>query len=351
MTGGGTLGPVTPLLGIIDVWKEMDEQTEFSWIVTPRGVEKDLLRSEGMRFQTLYAPKLSRHKKWQWIATPFLLTASVMRAMQILRKIRPSMVFTAGGYVSVPVVIAAKMQGIPIWVHQLDYLPGIANKVMAPFATRITTTFEKSAEKFPESKTETVGAVLRARLRISSKETLLQKYGLDPQKMTILITGGGTGAVQINDAMEVIAKELSLKANIIHLTGKGKMTNELQEIAPNYCAIEMVTHEMHELYSLADIVVSRAGLGTMMELVSYKKPAIIIPIKNSHQELNAAVLAEAGAAHVIWDMNPQVLKQAISKMIDDDDRRNAYARAIGEVMDRSGAEKIAKEAIDVLGGG
>ena len=343
MTGGGTLGPVTPLLGIVESWRYIEPTVDISWIGTISGPEEELVKEYGIPFHTLFAPKLSRSNKLSWIFVLPALFVSCVLAWQLLKRIKPSIIFSAGGYVSVPIAWMAKLQGIPVWIHQLDYQPGIANKAMAPIAMRISATFEKAIEDFGAKKTIVVGGVMRFTNDIEPTNEMKRKFNLDSSKPTVLITGGGTGALQINEAMQIIGKELSKKANIIHLTGKGKMLPGLEEVAPNYYAIEMLTEDMYEAYAVADLVVARGGLGTMMELVRFKKPSIIIPISHSHQELNAAVLAEARAAVVLWAMNPQMLKQTIEKLLKSTDERDRLSKNISEVMRVDGADVIVQK--------
>jgi UDP-N-acetylglucosamine--N-acetylmuramyl-(pentapeptide) pyrophosphoryl-undecaprenol N-acetylglucosamine transferase len=216
MTGGGSLGPFTPLIAVEAEWQQVAD-IETDWIITPKGPERQLLEEAGIEFDTLVAPKFSRHKWWQWPFIPLMLTVSTLRAYALIKKLQPHIMYTLGGYVSVPVAIACKVLGIPIWVHQLDVEVGLANKVMAPLATRVSTTFKESLSSFREGKAICLGGI--SRFTESNFSVAPLPVVLNPEKKTLLVTGGGTGSKAINDAIEVIVDKLESEMNVIHLTG------------------------------------------------------------------------------------------------------------------------------------
>lgn len=348
MTGGGTMGPVTPLLALASVWRARDPEVIISWVGTPQGPEREMVRQSKIMFHPLLAPKLSRHQAWKWIFIIPHLALSCLQAFILLKQIKPDIVFTAGGYVSVPVVWMAAILGIPSWVHQLDVVPGLANKIMAPFAQKISVTWEESADSFPKKKTKVVGGIVRPELKRGNAEAFKREFGLDDQKPTVLVTGGGTGAQSINEAMAVIGPELSLRMNIIHLTGKGKMIEGLEESRGSYVTREFFTSEMIDALSAADLVVSRAGMGTILELVALKKPAILIPIMETHQERNAEVLEKLAAVKVIRRMTPQILKQEITRLINDREERKRLSQNIQKALPVTAAERIVGEAMEMI---
>lgn len=350
MTGGGTLGPVTPLLAIAREWQRRDPHAKISWIGTPKGPERMIVEEAGYAFASILAPKISRHKKWTWPFIPILMLYACIHAFILLKKMRPDFVFTAGGYVSVPVVWMARLLGIPSWVHQLDVKPGIANRVMTPFAKRISVTWLDSLDAFPEGKTRHAGSVVRDEIFKGDKERALREYALDPQKPTLFILGGGTGAQAINEAMAAIAHQVADRANVIHLTGIGKMMEELNDIT-NYAAIEFLGKDIADCYALADVVVARAGMGTILELSALGKASILIPLKNTDQLANAGKIAEAQAGVVLGDVNGQILKQEILRLFEEDEARWAYQDRIRELFIQNGEERIVKEAMEVLSDG
>lgn len=348
MTGGGTMGPVTPLLALASVWKRKDPDVQVSWVGTPHGPEFDVINKRGIIFHALSAPKFDRTRIWKlpFVLPHFLL--SCFQAYILLRQIKPDIVFTAGGYVSIPIVVVARFMKIPSWIHQLDVQPGIANKIMAPFATKISVTWEKSARAFSASKTKVLGGMVRPEILEGDRERFIKEYGLDPQKQTVFVTGGGTGALSINNAMEVIGAELAQKMNVIHLTGKGKMIHGLENTTGSFVVREFFTNEMADALKVADIVVSRAGMGIILELSALKKPTILIPIPGTHQEKNANILEEKEAARVIRKMTPQILKQEIFRLAENRVEQSKLSRNIGLVLPSTASLRIIREVEELI---
>ncbi len=349
MTGGGTLGPVVPLLAVADVWKALDPTVKISWVGTPKGPERDLIEAEGYEFTALRSPKLARDKKWTWPFVPVLLGFSVVRAYARLKKEKPALILTAGGFVSVPFAIAGKMLGIPLWVHQLDREVGIANKLMAPLARRVSVTWMDNLENFAEAKTLHVGAVNRPNLIEKPRAEVMRRLGLDATRPTVFVFGGGTGAQSINEIMEVIADDLLKEMNVIHLTGKGKLSERLLGKV-NYLVQEFATTEMIDFYSAADVVVARAGMGTILQVSALGKPSIFIPIANADQQSNARMLEERDAAKIIWKLNGQVLLQEIRKLVQNEVDQRKYAENSRELFPFGGEKKIVEAARELLDG-
>ena len=348
MTGGGTLGPVTPLLALADALLALEPTVEISWIGTTHGPERALVESYHFPFFTLRATKLSRHEPWKWLSIPFLLIYSFIFSCFYLRRLRPDLVFTAGGYVSVPVVLAAWLFRIPIWVHQLDLIVGLANKIMAPFSNRVSVTWEQTAESFSFKKTTIVGGVVREALFLGNKDKALETYGLKADKPILLVIGGGTGAISLNEAMEVIAGDILPIAQVIHLTGQGKLTDTLANMGGGYVALEFLGEGMADVYAASDLVVARAGMGTITELSALGKPSILVPIQNTDQLNNAGLVQERGGAEVIWQMNPQILWQSISKLLKDEQRRQTLSRQMRRLFNSRGAQGVARAALELI---
>ena len=349
MTGGGTLGPVTPLLAIVEAWRRRDPDVRVSWVGTPSGPERDLIKQVGVEFNALTAPKLHRHRKWMWPLAPLLLIWSCMHAVILLKKLQPDIVFTAGGYVSVPVVWMAFFMRIPSWVHQLDVEPGLANQLMAPFARRVSVTWKKSAKAFSKRKTIVVGGLVRTRILSGRSEHMMDTYHLRRDKPTVLVLGGGTGAQSLNEAVQIIASDIVPKMNVILLTGRGKLSEQLRALdLDGFIALEFLDEDMADAYAAADVVVARAGMGTISELVALRKPTILVPIRGSHQEKNAKALEDRNAAHVVWKLTPQVLEQAILHLVQDDQRRQGLRQRIGQVFRLDAADRIVKRALDII---
>jgi len=347
MTGGGTLGPATPLITIAQEWKKREPAVHVSWIGTPKGPERTIVENAGYTFYSLRAPKFHRHRKWLWPFVPFLMLLSCMKAYKLLKKLRPEIIFSAGGYVSVPIVWMGKVLGIPSWIHQLDVKPGIANKAMAPVAKRISVTWLDSLEEFPEKKTRQVGSLVRADIGHGDRRTVMERHHLDGDKPTLFVVGGGTGAQSINEVMEAIGPEIVKRANVIHITGYGKMTVGLEKIHERYVALEFL-QKMDDYYAAADVVISRAGMGTILELAALKKPTILIPNANADQVANATRFEDANAGAVIYRINGQILKQEIERLFLDVDRQDEYADNISDLFIPHGEERIVREAMELI---
>lgn len=347
LSGGGTLGPVTPLLALVEVWRKGDAEIDFVFVGTPSGPERELVEAVGIPFYTLSTPKLSRHQKWQWPFLPPLLALSFARSLSLLRSIRPDAHITAGGYTSVPLAFAGKLLGIPLFVHQLDQGVGLANKLMAPLAKRITVTFEESLAGFGAEKALVVGAVVRPSIKEGDVERARKRFGLLDRK-TILVLGGGTGSIEINTALSPLLPELTKSYNVLHITGKGKGESAPFE-GEGYRAVEFLGAEIADAYALADIVVARAGMGTILELSALRKASVFIPLRGTTQVANATKLRDAGACEMLLHVNPQILKQAILRLLEDPARTLSTQTSIARAFPPNGAETLVKLVNETLG--
>lgn len=348
MTGGGTLGPVTPLLAVVDEWRRRAPEVRVSWVGTRRGPERLLVEAAKIDFHTLAAPKLDRTRWWKILIIPCLILWSCWQAYRLLKLIQPDIVITAGAYVSVPVIWLAKLQGIPVWVHQLDVVPGLANRLMMWAASKISVTWPESLMSFPAHKTEVVGAMARKFVKVGEAQMARERYTFSTNRPTVLVMGGGTGAATINQLMLILASELLSKANVLHLTGQGKMLESLTQLGDNYVAVEFLNEGMADAYAVADVVVARAGMGTIAELVALGKPVILIPIQGTHQEANAQALAERDAAVVVASPTPQTLLQALEKLLSSQARRDALSNNIRGIFPLNADERIVNDCLALL---
>lgn len=348
-TGGGTLGPVTPLLAVAAEWKKRDPFVKFTWIGTPDGPERLLVESAKIPFIALKAPKFDRTRPWTWPFIPFQMLASCIASARLLADLQPTLLMSAGAYVSVPIAWTAVFMRIPSWIHQLDVTVGLANKLMAPFAKRISVTWEENVATFGAAKTLVVGAMIRPFLRLGDAQTARELFGLDATKPTVLVLGGGTGATRLNERLAIIGPELIRHANVIHLTGRGKMMTALETLGDGYVAREFVGEGMADLYALADVVVTRAGMGTIAEVVALGKPTILLPLEGQ-QESNAQALESRGAADVLHHVTPQTLLQSILRYLDNPEKRDALTTKIRTVFPTNADERIVHEALRLLNG-
>ncbi len=340
--GGGTLGPVTPLLAVAEAWKRTDPSVEFVWVGTPNGPERGAVEAAGIRFLSLPVARLTRYPSVEWLTLPWNLLRASRGAWEILRRERPNLVASAGGYTGVPLVAMARAQGIPSWLHQSDVRPILSSVLSAPFVSWITVAWESTAKAFPANKTRVVGNPARRSVLAADRDVALARFGLDPSRPTVLVTAGGGGSLWVNRQMETIGAELVRDANVIHLTGIGKLTDALQGFGTNYVVEELLTGGMADALAAADVVVCRAGMGTITELAAWRKPSIVVPLPDSPQEDNARVLADASAAMVLRQgaTTPQEFLEAVLGLLRDDPRRRALSSAIASILPTDVAETL-----------
>ncbi len=347
MTGGGTLGPVTPLIAIGNAVEKSAFNVEIVWVGTPQGPEGDLLKNLGYRFISLKTAKLPRYASASILSAPFVLGKSYFQAREILHREKPDLVMSAGGYVSVPLIWAAKTMKIKTWIHQLDVRPGLANKMMAPFAGWITTSWKKSVAAFPKEKTEWIGSPVRDGFKKADREEGVRSWGVNSDLPTVLVVGGGTGATWINQVIPEIAPSLLEKANVIHQVGKNKTSSVPNKSGRGkYIRTDFIV-EMDKAFAVADVVVCRAGMGTLSELALTSKPAIVVPIPGSHQEDNAKVLQGNKAAIVFKEVQgAQELEDTISKLLADKKHQKELGKKIYDLLPTEHvADKIAEQIV------
>lgn len=334
LTGGGTGGSVTPLLALLD-----DLQgCEFLWIGTEKGPEREMVEKAGLEFESIRSGKLRRYFSIENFFDIFRFFYGFLESFTIINKFRPRLVLTAGSYVSVGVAIAAWIRGVPVFVHQQDARAGLANKLMAPFAKKISVTFEQSVKDYGE-KAICVGNPIRKEFQDNKidKRTAKQKLGLRNEKPIVLVMGGGTGALAINELVKKSLNELTKFCQIIHLTGKDKDLGfaKISSVNDSYKNFEFLDIEgMIKVYKVADIVVSRCGMASLTELCYYKKPSILIPMPASHQEDNAKIFSEKKAA-VLLDQNKLEavnFLQTIKNTLQDQELLTALSKNISTVI-------------------
>jgi UDP-N-acetylglucosamine--N-acetylmuramyl-(pentapeptide) pyrophosphoryl-undecaprenol N-acetylglucosamine transferase len=291
-SGGGTLGPVTPLLALHENIKDLPGLS-CVWVGTESGPEEILIKNAGIPFLSLPASKLRRYFSWKTLSDVFVFAQALFQSFVLLRRERPSVCISAGGYVSVPLHIVAKILGIKTWIHQQDLELGLANRLMAPTANLITVAVPQSLLFFPKEKTRMLGNPVRPSILEAEKKKAFEKFGLDANLPVIFATGGGTGSEKINVLVAQLALELGDSVQIIHLTGKERKTLEPDRPLLHYHTFEFLGEHMADAYAASDIVICRGGFGTLSELAALKKTAIVIP-KSGHQEENVKFCADLG---------------------------------------------------------
>jgi len=267
LTGGGTGGHVMPHLAILDDLKKHFDRVVY---IGSNGIEKEIMKNQGVIFEEIPAYKLKRDKFFENLTLPFKVIKSIKKSKEIIKRYEPSVIFSKGGFVSVPVAIAGKQLGIPVVSHESDYSLGLSNKIIYKFCTKFLTTFEDTIKG--QKKVVHTGPPIRKELFDAT-----QKINFNNNNPTILIMGGSSGAKSLNELVFKSVDELSKKFNIIHLTGKGKSNKTIKN--DSYLQIEYAKH-IEKLLNSSDLIVTRAGSNTIFEVLALKKPMILIPLNN-----------------------------------------------------------------------
>jgi UDP-N-acetylglucosamine--N-acetylmuramyl-(pentapeptide) pyrophosphoryl-undecaprenol N-acetylglucosamine transferase len=340
--GGGTLGPVTPLLAILESWKRADPSASFVWVGTKAGPEGALVREHGVKFLHIPVARLPRYVSFEWVTLPFRMAMALVTAWTIVWRERPDLIASSGGYTAVPIAYVAYLAGIPVWTHQPDVKPLLSNRLIAPVARLITVAWEATAKSFPKGKTHVVGNPVRASVRAGAKDRAATRFSLDLARPTVLIFGGGTGATWLNHMAMDLAPWLTERANVIHVTGIGKMKASYQRFGKNYHAVEFLGADMADAIAAADVVLGRAGMGTISELSALGKPAIIVPLSPSPQEDNARILRDTRAAIVFSQPLTTLgdLKKAIQHLLENPAERKALGSRLAQVLPTDGADLL-----------
>jgi UDP-N-acetylglucosamine--N-acetylmuramyl-(pentapeptide) pyrophosphoryl-undecaprenol N-acetylglucosamine transferase len=340
-SGGGTLGSVSPLLAVADRLRADGHQLAF--VGTAGGPERAVVEAAGISFSSLTAPKLRRYFSFRHLLIPFELGFGLCQAARLLRRLKPAVIVSAGGFVSVPLVWVGRWRRIPAVVHQQDLEPGLANRLMAKAAARITVAFEESRAGFARFAEKVVWTGNPVRSLTPTTTTL----SIDSAFPTVFVTGGGTGAQAIN---ALVTPALCERANVIHLTGRGRAVHDFTH--PRYLAREFLGAEMAEAFAKADLVVARAGLGTISELAALGKAAMIIPMPDSHQQRNADLLARHQAAVVVDQatLTPENFTAQVLALLADRGRRAALGQAIHALAQPDAGERFVQAIYDAQAG-
>jgi UDP-N-acetylglucosamine--N-acetylmuramyl-(pentapeptide) pyrophosphoryl-undecaprenol N-acetylglucosamine transferase len=344
-SGGGTAGSVTPLLAIIEELRQIEgTEFEFLWLGTKSGIEREMVSGLGLGYHAVPAGKFRRYFSLSNIIDPFFIIAGFFRSLSIIYKWRPNLVISAGAFISVPVIWAAWFLRIPILIHQQDARPGLANRLMAPFARVITVALEKSLKDYGPKAFWTGNPVREKIKNINSKiKDTASEENILP---TVLVVGGGTGAAAINNLVAEAAADLLKFCQVILVAGKTKISNFDFNISNLKVHDFLDSEQMAEALGEADIVVSRCGMNFLTELSYLGKPAIIIPIPGTHQEDNAEIFYRAKAALVLDqnDLTPEKFVLAVKKLVYDENLRRALGNNIWRLM-KSDANKNLIEVV------
>lgn len=347
-TGGGTGGSVSPLINIYRAISKQDG-LDFLFIGGKNGVEKEMAEKEGLVYKGIFSGKLRRYFSFKNFIDPLFIFLGFLESIIIIIKEKPDLIISAGSFISVPFVWAGWFFKIPVLLIQLDIRPGLANKIMAGAADKVAVTFEKSLVAYGNKAVWTGVPLEKINNRSQiTKDDILSKYGLNKKLPLVLVVGGGTGSVAINNIIKDSIDNLVNVCNVLHITGKGKRVSIEEK---NYKQLEFLDHdEMIVAIKMADLVVSRAGIGFISELVNLRKPAIIIPMPDSHQEDNARVLSDSGAAIILEEkaLNSNNFVYNIRNILLEDSLQKDLSYKMGIFMKRKGTENIIEIINNIL---
>ena len=300
LTGGGTAGHVTPNIALIPRLKELGYDIQY--IGSYNGIEKELIEPFGVPYHGISSGKLRRYFSVQNFTDPFRVIKGFGEARKLIKDLKPDVIFSKGGFVSVPVVLAGKQRKVPVIIHESDMTPGLANKIAIPSAVKVCCNFPETLDALPKEKAVLTGSPIRQELLSGNKIAAMDFCGFTADKPVILVIGGSLGSVIVNNAVRKSLPELLNDFQIIHLCGKGK-TDESLNGTKGYCQYEYIKNELRDMFALADIVISRAGANAICELLALRKPNLLIPLSakasRGDQILNARSFERQGFSMVL----------------------------------------------------
>ena len=327
LTGGGTAGHVSPNIALLPYLREAGY--EITYIGSKKGIEKNLIADYGLPYVGISTGKLRRYFDLKNFTDPFRVINGFREARSFLKKYRPDVVFSKGGFVSVPVVRAAGSLKIPCIIHESDMTPGLANKLCFGAAKKICCNFPETLEMLPAGKAVLTGTPIRAELFTGEREKGLELCGFSGEKPVMMVMGGSQGAVSVNKAVRGNLTELLKTFQIVHLCGKGHFDESLANVE-GYRQFEYVKEDLKHLFAAADLLVSRAGANAICEILALGKPSLLIPLptkgSRGDQILNANSFAEQGFSEVLED--EKAADQIVEKAVELYNNRAKYQEAM-----------------------
>jgi len=319
LTGGGTAGHVTPCIALLPELQK--EGYDIQYIGSYNGIERKLIEEYNIPYHGISSGKFRRYFDPKNFSDPFKVMKGYLEALKILKQLKPDIIFSKGGFVSVPVVLAAKKYKIPVIIHESDMTPGLANRLAIPSATKICANFPETVKYLPPEKAVLTGTPIRKELFCGNKIRGLDFCGFSANKPVILIIGGSSGSRAINELIRGMLPTLLRDYQIIHLCGKGNLDERLNEMS-GYVQYEYSKSELSDLLAAADLVISRAGANAICELLALRKPNILIPLpaasSRGDQILNAESFERQGYSFVLKeeDLSLTNLLQSIKTVMD-----------------------------------
>ena len=323
LTGGGTAGHVTPNIALLPSLQE--EGFEVIYIGSYDGIEKKLIENMGVKYYGISSGKLRRYFDVKNFTDPFRVLKGYSEASSLIKKLKPDIIFSKGGFVSVPVVMAAKRRKVPCIIHESDITPGLANKISIPFTDKVCVNFPETLVHIPQGKAVLTGTPIRKELFSGNKIKGIDFCGFSLNKPAIMVMGGSSGAQSVNEKVREALPLILEKYQVIHVCGKGKIDPAYDNIKA-YAQFEYINRELNNLFAAADIVVSRAGANAICELLALRKPNILIPLflgaSRGDQILNAHSFEKQGFSYILnqEDLDSDSLANAIDLVYDNKEK-------------------------------
>lgn len=334
-TGGGSAGHVTVNIALIP--RFLEEGWSVEYIGSHEGIERELISAiPNVPYFPIATGKLRRYMDWKNVKDPFKVVKGVLQAYRLIRKRRPSVIFSKGGFVSVPVVLGAWLNKVPVIIHESDITPGLANRISIPFAAGVCTTFPETAAHLKRDKCHHVGAIIREDIRSGSAVRGKAFCGFKSQKPVLLIMGGSLGARTINETVRQSLPRLVERFQIVHLCGKGGFDTRISH--PDYRQYEYINEGLTDVLAMSDLIISRAGSNSIFEFLSLNKPMLLIPLTKEQsrgdQLLNARSFENSGFCEVLYEeqMTADTLIDAIQHLFNNRERYIA-AMSVREAAD------------------
>ena len=340
LTGGGTAGHVTPNIALLPRLREL--QYDIHYIGSYTGIEKELIEKQQIPYHGISSGKLRRYFSLKNFTDPFRVLKGFSEANHLIKTLKPDVIFSKGGFVSVPVVIAGKRNHVPVIIHESDMTPGLANRISIPSAYRVCCNFPETLKALPEDKAVLTGSPIRQELMTGDPEKARAFCGFKDEKPVILVVGGSLGATAVNQAVRAILPELLKDFQVIHLCGKGKLDTSLNNLE-GYVQVEYIQDELRHLFALSDIVISRAGANAICELLALQKPNLLIPLSASasrgDQILNARSFERQGFSKVLEEetLTNELLLDTVHELYDN---RQQYVTAMQQSSQQNPIETI-----------
>jgi UDP-N-acetylglucosamine--N-acetylmuramyl-(pentapeptide) pyrophosphoryl-undecaprenol N-acetylglucosamine transferase len=335
ITGGGSGGHAMPAVAIAellrDYQKKSNEKIKILYVGSKNGIEKKIAARNHCTFVSISTGKLRRYFSWENLVDFFRVIKGIFDSFVVIKRFKPDMIFSTGGFVSVPVVIAGHFTGTPSVIHEQTVDAGLANKIAGKFAKKIALTFEESAKYFPPEKTEITGIPLRESIFNVDKEKAFSSVHVEKGLPVTYVSGGGLGCHLLNETMQKILPTLLEKMNVIIQTGNAndgkdylnllRFRESLDEKLKNRLVVFNFIEDVGNVFAISDLVVARSGAGTVNELIALKLPAVFVPLAiatGNEQFKNASIMKKIGGAEIIEekDLTPETLLQTVNELFD-----------------------------------